>query len=70
VTKASSTSTVPRFVLGTRLNFGARSTVRAFVGIDGELGPARAGDSVDMPNASRLPIWTLGLALGATVGTQ
>ena len=61
----SSSSTAPRLVLGARLNFGARSTVRWFVGLDGELGPDRA-DNTDVPH---LPIWTAGLALGATLGT-
>jgi hypothetical protein len=70
VSKASSSSTVPRLVLGARLSFSARSTVRIFIGVDGDFGPSRAGDSADIPGAPRLPIWTLGLALGATVGTQ
>jgi hypothetical protein len=64
----SSSSTVPRLLLGARVSFSALSTVHTFVGIDGELGPTRAGD--DVPGAPRLPLWTLGLALGATVGTQ
>ncbi len=67
VTKSSS-STVPRLLLGTRVSFGARSVLHTFVGIDGELGPSRSGDP-GFPGASRLPVWTLGLALGATVGT-
>jgi hypothetical protein len=66
----SSEGSVPRLLLGARLNFGARSAVRTFVGIDGELGPSRAGDGGDLPVVPRLPAWTLGLALGATVGTQ
>jgi hypothetical protein len=64
----SSSSTVPRILLGARVSFSALSTVHTFVGVDGELGPPRAG--ADVPGASRLPVWTLGLALGATVGTQ
>jgi len=64
----SSSSTVPRLLLGTRVSFNALSTVHTFVGIDGELGPSRAGDTI--PGAPRLPLWTLGLALGATVGTK
>jgi hypothetical protein len=63
----SSSSTVPRLVLASRLNFAARSALRTFVGLDGDVGPARADD---MPSAPRLPVWTLGLALGATVGTR
>jgi hypothetical protein len=68
VVSESSSSTVPRLVLGVRLNFGARSSVRWFVGLDGELGPGRA-DNTDVPDAPHLPIWTAGLAFGATVGT-
>jgi hypothetical protein len=67
--KASSTSTVPRLLLATRLNFNARSTLHPFVGVDGELGPTRANDGGAVPYVSRLPVWTVGLALGATVGT-
>jgi hypothetical protein len=67
--KGSSSSTVPRLVLGARWSFSARSTVHTFVAIDGDIGPARAGDSIELPGAPRLPIWTVGLALGATVGT-
>lgn len=65
----SSSSTVPRFLLVSRLNFAASATLHAFVSIDGELGPPRAGGD-DLPGAARLPVWTLGLALGATVGTR
>jgi hypothetical protein len=64
----SSSSTVPRLLLGARVSFSALSTVHTFVGIDGELGPPRAG--AELPGAPRLPVWTLGLALGATVGTR
>ena len=64
----SSSSTLPRLLLGGRVSFSARSTVHPFVGIDGELGPARGG--TDAPGTPRLPAWTLGLALGATVGTK
>ena len=68
-TSQSSLGTVPRAVLGAHLIFGARSSFRTFIGIDGEFGPANApGDNPS--DASRLPVWTLGLALGATVGTQ
>jgi hypothetical protein len=65
----SSPSTVPRLLLACRLNFAALSTLRTFVSLEGEFGPARA-DGNDLPSAPRLPVWTLGLALGATVGTR
>jgi hypothetical protein len=65
----SSSSSAPRLLLGARVNFGALSALRTFVGVDGELGPSRLGDGGDVPDVPRLPIWTLGLALGGTVGT-
>jgi hypothetical protein len=58
----------PRLLVGTRLSFRARSVVRTFVGVDGEFGSARA--PVLAPrDVGRLPVWTVGLLLGATVGT-
>jgi hypothetical protein len=65
----SRSSTAPRLLLGARVNFGALSVLRTFVGVDGELGPSRLGDGGDVPDLPRLPIWTLGLAFGGTVGT-
>jgi hypothetical protein len=57
---------VPRFVLGSRLTLGARSTLRTFVGIDGEIGET----GPIPPGFSRgLPGWMVGLSIGATVGT-
>jgi hypothetical protein len=68
-TSQSSLGTVPRALLGAHLIFRARSSFRTFIGIDGEFGPANApGDNPS--DAARLPVWTVGLALGATVGTQ
>jgi len=69
MTQSSSSSTVPRLVVESRLNFGAASTLRTFVSLDGEVGPSGAGSEAP-PSATRLPIWTLGVALGATVGTR
>jgi hypothetical protein len=65
----SSSSTVPRLLLGARMELSAPATLHTFIGLDGELGPPRAGDGSDVPEVPRLPVWTLGLALGATVGT-
>ena len=67
-TRVWSSSTVPRLLLGTRVTFNALGTVRTFVGVDGEVGRSRAG--LDVPGAPQLPVWTVGLSLGATVGTQ
>ena len=59
---------VPRLALGTHLNFGMRSVLRAVVGVEGELGPAGpSGDGVSAPPP--LPAWMMGLAVGVTVGT-
>jgi hypothetical protein len=68
---------LPRLRLGARLNFGARSVFRTFVGLDGDFG--RQGDDVEAPanlsagrppiDLGRLPAWTVGLVLGATVGS-
>jgi hypothetical protein len=68
---------LPRLRLGARLNFGARSVFRTFVGVDGDFG--RQGDDVEAPinvsagrlpiDPGRLPAWTVGLVLGATVGS-
>jgi hypothetical protein len=65
----SSQSTVPRLLVVSRLNFAAPSTLHAFVSLDGEFGPSRGG-GIDLQGAPLLPIWTFGLALGATVGTR
>jgi len=67
---SSSSSTVPRLIVDARVTFGVLSTLRTFVAVDGDFGPARMGDADVPPDAPRLPVWTLGLALGATVGTQ
>jgi hypothetical protein len=56
-------------LLGARWGFAPRSALRTFVGIDGELGPAR-GDPDSPPMSARLPVFSLGLALGGTVGTR
>ena len=65
----SNVGTVPRAVLGAHLILGARSSLRTFIGVDGEFGPASASGG-NAGDESRLPVWTVGLALGATVGTR
>jgi hypothetical protein len=57
---------VPRLLLGARLGFSPRSVFRTFVGIDGEVGPALASSD---PSSARLPAFSVGLSLGATLGT-
>jgi hypothetical protein len=66
---ASASNTVPRLLVEARLVFAALSTVHTFVAVDGDFGPANSPDASLLPNAPRLPTWTAGLALGATVGT-
>jgi hypothetical protein len=61
---------MPRLLLGARLGFSPRSVFRTFVGIDGELGPTHGADAFANGTAGRMPAYTVGLALGATVGTR
>jgi hypothetical protein len=65
----SSSGPVPRLLAGARLGFNPRSIFRTFVGIEAAFGAARA-DGTLSPDSPGLPNWTLGLALGATVGTR
>jgi len=65
----SSSRMDPRLRLGARLHFRALSTLRPFIALDGELGQSRsAADS--QSDIAPLPNWTVGVALGATVGTR
>jgi hypothetical protein len=65
-TSSSHNDLVPRGLLGGRLSLGARSIVRTFVGVEGEIGEA----GPIPPGAARgLPLWSVGAALGITVGT-
>jgi hypothetical protein len=69
----SSTSdlgTVPRALVAGHLTFGARSTFRSFIGVEGEFGAAYAPGSAAISPGERLPIWSVGIALGGTVGTR
>ncbi|MGH7297595.1 MAG: hypothetical protein ACRELB_21840 [Polyangiaceae bacterium] len=68
-TSASASNTVPRLLAEARLAFSAPSTAHAFVAVDGDFGAAITHDASLLPDVPRLPVWTLGLALGATVGT-
>ncbi len=70
--QTTTTRRVPRLLLGARLSLGAGSVLRSFVGIDGELGPRRElAPAANPPEAgARLPAWSVGLALGATMGTR
>jgi hypothetical protein len=70
IRSASVSNTVPRILVEARLVFAPLSTVHTFVAVDGDFGPANSPDASLLPNAPRLPTWTAGLALGATVGTR
>ena len=59
----------PRLLLGARLGFSPRSVLRSFVGVDGELGLTRSLDGA-FEEGGRLPAYSVGLSLGATVGTR
>jgi hypothetical protein len=59
----------PRLLCGARVTFRPHSPVRAFAGMDGELALGRG--PADVPSGPlRLPAWTIGVVLGATVGTR
>ncbi|HEX5100623.1 MAG TPA: hypothetical protein VFV94_14035 [Polyangiaceae bacterium] len=67
----ASTGASSRWRFGMRLGFRPRSVFRPFVGIDGEVGLTRAADSdrsLSSPSAP-LPSYTVGIGVGATVGT-
>ena len=53
----------------TRLVFRPDALVRSFLGIDLDVGE-RGDSSSSPPEMPRLPLWTLGISLGATVGTR
>jgi hypothetical protein len=68
----TSSGPVPRLLVGARLAFSPRSLFRTFVGLDGEFGPAHTpvdtAADVSSSSASHMPTYTVGLAVGATVG--
>jgi hypothetical protein len=60
---------LPRLLVSSRLTFRARSLLRTFVQLDGEIG-RRHSPPEALPDQAALPAWTVGLAIGATVGTR
>jgi hypothetical protein len=66
---SSGEALVPRLRLGSRLTFRAHSRVRTFVGVDGEVGDVGPLGHGPLGETQNLPVWTVGLAVGATVGT-
>jgi hypothetical protein len=61
---------VPRLQLASRLNFAPRSTLRPFLGIEGELGPGQDTQPESIASIQAMPQWIVGFAVGATVGTR
>ena len=66
---ASSSAFVPRLAIAAHYRFAMHSLLRAFVGVDAQLGPSRLGDD-SSAGMTRLPEWALGLVLGATLGMR
>jgi hypothetical protein len=60
---------VPRLLVGARLGLSPHSVFRTFIGVDAELGATRSTVRSDQ-DAARLPAFTVGAALGATVGSE
>jgi hypothetical protein len=60
---------LPRLLVSSRLTFRARSLLRTFVQLDGEIGRPHSSTE-PRPDQAALPAWTVGLAIGATVGTR
>jgi hypothetical protein len=61
------TEPVPRLAVAGHVHFGPPSSLHPFVGIEAEAGPTTVQDPRPSPE---LPAWTLGVALGASVGTR
>jgi len=57
----------PRLLAAATLHFNRRSTFRTFVGVEGDVAMTSRPAPTD---AAELPSWTVGLALGGTVGTR
>jgi hypothetical protein len=65
--RQTGTEPVPRLAFAGHVHFGPPSSLHPFVGIEGEAGPTTVQDPHQSP---QLPAWTLGVALGASVGTR
>jgi hypothetical protein len=69
LSQTSSDPGLARLIVSSRLTFGAESLLRAFVQVDADIG--RLGsDTQPLPEEAGMPAWTVGLALGAAVGTR
>jgi hypothetical protein len=70
VMQESSSDTAPRWFFASHLNFATGSVVRGFVGIEGDIALSQTSDNDISARTHTLPAWTVGLALGGTVGTR
>lgn len=69
-TETTGSGFVPRLRLAARVHFSMRSVIRTFVGADAEFGASGARERpLSNSPAQSLPVWSVGLALGATAGT-
>ena len=66
----SDSGVTARVLACARLNFSAHSVLRSFVGIDAAFEPAQLAVAEPDRDVVRLPGWSLGIAVGATVGTR
>ena len=69
-TRSSSVPVVPRLAIAAHYRFAMHSVLRTFVGVDGQVGPTGETGVPPQNGGSRLPMWAVGLVLGATVGTR
>ena len=70
VMRASTSRPAARWAAGGHLTFAPSWALRPFVGVQGDVGATGVAEGELAARLPRLPVWTLGLALGATVGTR
>jgi hypothetical protein len=61
---------VPRLLVRSQLHFAPRSVLRTFIGVDAEVGARGPSEAHLADGLPGLPVWMVGLALGATLGTR
>lgn len=70
VPEARGTGPVPRLVVASRAVFTPRDVLRTFAGVEATWGPERGDQAFESGSSTRFPRFTLGLVVGATVGTR
>ncbi len=63
------TERAPRFAWAGHVHFGPASGLHPFIGVEGEAGLATPAPGPDA-SAQELPVWTVGVAFGGSVGTR